>query len=209
MNMRLIVVILCFFTPVLYGASESDSMRESEDPNRRLYWAALTSTRETSLQDAQEALADGAQVNALHDGAWFPLVVACVHGKNPLIVKLLLDAQADIEKTFNGETSLMMATDSPIVKLLIQMKADLDRQNDDGDTALHQTLKYDDKSNGEKGLLLLDAGASVNILNNEGQTALLIAQQAEFGHYNRELIRRISGRVPPVEQKNNRWCPIQ
>lgn len=97
--------------------------------------------------------------------------------------KLLVDRGADlnyqIDKTNveqQGETALMIAIDNnhavEIAKLLIEARADLNRQDKFGETALMKAVE-----NNHKGLvkLLLEHGADLTLRNIKGQTALFLA----------------------------------
>jgi hypothetical protein len=69
----------------------------------------------------------------------------------------------------NGESSL------ETVKLLINSGANLNIQNNDGETALMLALKYSDKySSLETVKLLINSGAKLDIQNKDGDTALML-----------------------------------
>jgi len=64
--------------------------------------------------------------------AMYPLSVAC----SVPVATLLLDAKADANAVLNGETALMCISNPALVPLLVSRGADLNRKNDDGETAL-------------------------------------------------------------------------
>lgn len=93
------------------------------------------------------------------------------------IVKLLLEAGADPNTTDNHDwTPLMIASDRhhvDVIKLLLETpNIDLNKTNDEGDTALFHAA--DDL---ESVKLLLAAGADPNIPDHDGWTALIAAAQ--------------------------------
>ena len=70
-----------------------------------------------------------------------------------------------------GETPLLVAEKLEVLQALLAHGADVNAQNEDGQTALiHIAQIYDPK--GEKTKWLLEHGADVNIRNKEGKTAL-------------------------------------
>jgi ankyrin repeat protein len=93
-----------------------------------------------------------------------------------------LDAGADVNAIdydigYHGGTPLILATMSgrrDIAKLLLDRKADIDRTNSDGDTALHEAVL---SRNTDFVEFLLDNGANTGISNKEGKTALMLAQE--------------------------------
>ena len=87
------------------------------------------------------------------------------------IVKLLLNAGADIDKQDNhGDTALIYAAiknNIEIVKLLLNSGADIDKQNNNGDTALIYAAY---RNNLEIVEILLDYGADEFILDYENKS---------------------------------------
>ncbi len=87
----------------------------------------------------------------------------------------------------NGNTALMTAAlynQITAATRLIKNKCPLDLRNNEGDTALHISVR---KGNFEISYMLADAGADCQIANNEGETA---AEMIENG-YREELKKRI------------------
>jgi ankyrin repeat protein len=68
----------------------------------------------------------GADVEAKDADGYFALFIAAQEG-HPKVVKLLLDAGADKDKTANGQTSLSIATNNghtEVVQLLLDARTD-------------------------------------------------------------------------------------
>ncbi|CAI7636162.1 unnamed protein product [Penicillium palitans] len=122
-----------------------------------------------------EALLDyGVNVNIRGSLNRPPLHYA-VEQSNDKIVQLLIEHGADVEMEVFGVTSLMLAAElryPEIAKIIINAKADPNRQNCYGHTALHLAAS--------KGLnwttqVLIEGGASLDIENDQGKTPLLSA----------------------------------
>lgn len=93
----------------------------------------------------------------------------------------LIEARADVN-ALGIETALMAATESvtsipQVVQLLIHAKANLDvREPEDGETALMMAAKKTELLDHLK--LLIQAGADLNVRDNQGQTASMVAEKA-------------------------------
>lgn len=91
----------------------------------------------------RELLKAGADPN--FGGIWVPLCAA-VRGKNPEVVKLLIDAKADVDaQEEEGSTALMLAAfmgNLEMVKMLVAAGADPKMQDEDGETAIVSGRKW-------------------------------------------------------------------
>jgi ankyrin repeat protein len=107
------------------------------------------------------------------DDGWYPLHWA-IHTENPVLVKLMMHAGADIhQKNARGYTPLMEVFNRPdIAQLLIDAGADVDYQAPDGQTAL---LRVTNSARLEVMRVLVDAGAQYEIRNKDRKTAYDIA----------------------------------
>lgn len=108
---------------------------------------------------------------------WRPLHQAC--GSNELeCVEILIKSGAKIEYTDdNGNTPLFVASKYGAVnciKKLIQLGANINHQNNVGDTSLHVVKHI------EVVKLLLDTKCDTSIKNNEGKTALELANERNY-----------------------------
>jgi len=107
---------------------------------------------------------------------------AAVFGNYIEIAQLLIDAKANLNiENKEGETPLYLAAGYnyiEITQLLIKEGVNLNHQNkEDGNTALHMVAK---KNNRKIALILINAGADVNIKNNKGETAVALAKTPEI-----------------------------
>lgn len=119
-----------------------------------------------------------AAVNMMADFGETALCNACINGKAD-ISKLLLIAGADVNvQTFDRAASpLMLAASIDVFELLIEFGANMNVRDKAGATVLMQVAE---DGNYEKAKILVSKGAERWALNDEGKSALQIAQ--ESGH---------------------------
>lgn len=120
-----------------------------------------------------------------HNG-YTPLLLACAEEKYNIAKWLVEEANVNINETTTDEklTPLMIAIyryNKRLIKLLINNGANLDLQDDKGDTALIIAAKCNYK---DIVIKLINAGANQSIENNNGQTAGSIAT---INHIERDL----------------------
>lgn len=138
--------------------------------------AALTlAVHEGDLNRVRLLIEGGADVNALSDDQWTPLVFA-EQGFYVEAVKTLFGQGATLcASVGKGWTALMIATiegRSEVVRALLEYGVHVNAENDQGWTALRFAVSLDDA---ETLRVLLDAGADANIQDHEGKTALMQA----------------------------------
>jgi hypothetical protein len=124
-----------------------------------------------TLDDIKTYLKNGGDVNAKDENGKTLLIWAALI-RDADFVKLLIDANADVNQTQNGFSALMAAAaaEKPdIVKLLINAHADVNAKNQQGYTALILTAS---NGNTEIVKLLIDAKADITIKDNKGNTAI-------------------------------------
>lgn len=98
-------------------------------------------------------------------------------------VKLLVENGANVNITADSKTPLMLSVsrgNNEILNFLIDNGADVNAQDVNGDTALHNACDYT-KGNFAIVESLINADANLNILNKAGQSALYYA--TKFGYY--------------------------
>jgi ankyrin repeat protein len=138
-----------------------------------------------NLNQVQELIASGVDVNAIATCNRTALSLAIQGGKIP-VIQALLDAGADPnlpDETDDGlaanaplaeAASTFFATNrSEMVRLLIQRGANVNQQDAEGQTALMRTLSYSDI---EVVKILVEENADLNIRDNDGNTVLMMAE---------------------------------
>ena len=103
-----------------------------------------------------------------------PLVLAL--GTSQLeMVKFLISARADVEQTGLQEKSpLFFATYPEAAEVLINAGANVNFENDEGSTPLHEAAK---EGHVDVAKILIDHGAKVNARNQQKQTPLHLAAE--------------------------------
>jgi ankyrin repeat protein len=147
-----------------------------ESLNDRLILAA----RQGNLSAVRSLIERGAELNAQSAEGNTALIQA-VHARNADVVKWLLSKGADVNRKTNvGFTALMAAAymkQQGIVDMLLARNAEVDAQKaDTGMTPLMFAAHE-----GDAGIVksLLARGANVRLKNNEGKTALALAEDAQ------------------------------
>ncbi|HEY9693747.1 MAG TPA: ankyrin repeat domain-containing protein [Oculatellaceae cyanobacterium] len=131
------------------------------------------------LTKVQQLLAEGADPNAITESGKSPLMLAAMYGHKDVLAALL-DAGADPnlgsdEDFEEGTTALMYVASNffasnraEVIKFLVCRKADVNAQNDKGETALIIAGQ-----NADAVKALIEAGADLNLRDNEGNTAMM------------------------------------
>jgi ankyrin repeat protein len=160
--------------PMASGATAKADESADGDPDARLY-AAL---REGRIEAALAALDRGANPLALpapdeRDQRTLPMLATVLGDMRPL--RRLIAAGAELNRNHHGLTPLLAATrDSwhgrpEAVMTLLANGADARATDPEGNTPLHHAARSSDPA---VAALLLDAGALVDALNADGQSAL-------------------------------------
>ena len=107
-----------------------------------------------------------------------PMYWAARYGNIPAVRALLLESGEDVNDPLNenGMTALILCSfffDKPAkVKALIELGADINKQDNYGCTALSMASRFDETLNVTE---LIKAGADVNLADNNGDTPLMFA----------------------------------
>ncbi|KAJ6662578.1 hypothetical protein lerEdw1_011715 [Lerista edwardsae] len=152
--------------------------------------SALFKAIQKDLQGIVAALIEsGADINALNDMQYTPLLVACEMGKTES-AKILLEKGANLkDKTPNLSSALHLAVQggaSSIVKILLHQGIDPNAAGQGNQTPLHVAAFHN------KGVLidmLIDAGAKVNTATKEQLTPLHIASQKGHADVAQKLLQ--------------------
>lgn len=160
----------------------ADVNAQNDLGNTALNWAAQFNNSDEVVSILVNA---GANVNKADNGGWLPLKVAARYNENEEITRILLDAGSEIP-----QECLYLAAgynlNYKIGALLIDAGADVNyRFGENGRTPLmavvelnfdtSNNLKNEEDKNLEWVKLLLNAGADVNAVSNDGYTPLLLA----------------------------------
>lgn len=171
--------------------------------------------------DSAEILLDcEAEVNAQNEDGETPLHLAAYRGYETL-VQLFLDKRADANmcaelgvselqidmKNGKDHTPLQVAISGRhfvvLKKLAVVGKANIDAQNEKGETALHVATWNND---GELVQVLLDSRASIDMKDDRGQTALYLATARE--HEDLVILLLKKGADPNAANKRYNETPL-
>jgi hypothetical protein len=166
------------------------------EPSQPLVSAAF----KEDLQAARELLASGVDVNIRDEDTDSTALMQAVGNGNREMVRLLLDAGADVNaKNGSDQTPLMMTgenTTAEIVWSLISAGAKVNRKDEQGHTPLIMAALGSNPAVIEA---LVEADAKVNAKDEEGRTALTYA--AAMGHV--ENVRALLKAGADVSHKDN------
>jgi ankyrin repeat protein len=127
----------------------------------------------------------GADVNALNRDKAIPL--SLVKGENAVpIAELLIKAGSKIEskdwKSFTPLHHAVLSREVSFVVCLIKAGADVKVRDERGNTPLHLAAR--DKKGGPIAKVLIEAGADLQAINMEKETALMVAERSNSDVYN-------------------------
>ncbi len=168
-------ILLKSLTFSLLGISCALSMEKEGSIHQKL----LTACENGKQEEVLGLLEQGADINTLDSDA--PLTFALYH-KHSSLAHMLIEKGADINLPTSGHafSPLMVAAIAgmqDIVRLLIELRAQINVQSSEGTTALMYALMY---GNLEIAQMLLDAGADIHLKNKKGNNALTHAVDYAF-----------------------------
>jgi ankyrin repeat protein len=146
----------------------------------------IDAVRDGDLAAVENLLQCGADVNQ-KDRWEEPVLILAVNGYLADMVKLLLAHGALVNaKAPKGETPLMCAVGNvEIMELLIDNGANLDRTDDNGQTALMWAVRYDEYDSIR---LLIDKGAALDMKDDAGMSIHDLAKQSRKPEALQQLI---------------------
>lgn len=139
-------------------------------------WEKLFETSNRDITTIKKLIEQGADVNTVwKTGAENTLLMIAIPD-NEELVRLLLDAKADVNRSnTGGNTALMLAAfngKEEILRMLLAAAANIDAQNEHGDTALINAARL---GNPRITQILINAHADLNRKNILGNNALMEA----------------------------------
>lgn len=150
--------------------NKADVNRQDWDHCTPLHYCAVVGF----IEGAKVLLDAGSQINAQTRMKETPLIFGLAT-KQLETVRFLISARADVNQTgLHRKTPLFFVTDTDSAELLIDAGADVNFEDDEGSTPLHEAAK---EGRVEVGRVLLKRGAKVNAINNHKQTPLHVAAE--------------------------------
>ncbi len=170
-----------------YGADINTKDGNGETPLHRASYNHMNLSIAKHMQEIElinVLLAHGAEVNAKSNHGLTPLCMAvmsqCWFSKfRPIeIITILLNHGADIHtKTIMGKIPLHFANFKETAELLLETGANVNSKDTYGNTPLHEAA-----SDGLRDIVavLLKHGADIHIINQDGQTAYMLAMEKGY-----------------------------
>ena len=194
----------------LIWASYKELYKSKQELKRYVAFQMIPSTfvqfcSDGSLQEINNAIKNGADVNAKDKNGFTPLMFAAAMNSEPKVIVALIKAGADINaRSEGGGSSLIMAlsinnyNNNEVIIALIKSGANVNARIKEGDTPLMIAARK--SSNPEVITTLIKAGADANMRGENGETALMIA--AAYSS-NAEIITAIAKASVNVNAKDS------
>ena len=150
----------------------------------------IKAARDGNLSKVTQMLEDGIDVNAHYENGNTALMWACVNEHTHVALALLEDDDIKVDLANDyGNTALHQASDKgmlAVVKKLIAKDANVNKQNEDGNTALIVACKYKQP---DVALVLLESkDIKVDLKDEDGDTALHYASHQKMTEVVKKLI---------------------
>ncbi|MCL1875951.1 MAG: ankyrin repeat domain-containing protein [Synergistaceae bacterium] len=137
-----------------------------------------------SLQKVNDAINNGADMNARCEDGKTPLMYAAQGNSNPEVIAAIIKAGADVNaRDIYRETPIFYATwgsNPEVVKALINAGADVNARSNNGFSPL-MNAAIGSMSSSEVITTLIKAGAKVNVKDEYGMTPLIFAAKKVIG----------------------------
>lgn len=151
------------------------------DVNRRNHGggtALMYAAQYGKMQAAKRLIAEGAKVNLQGMKGWSAIMIAVLKGQEPMVELLLAHGADPNVRDMLGWTPLMRAAHRGgaglVRRLLDSPDVDVNAQNQFGTTALHIAAATGSLRNAK---LLVEHGATLELEDSVGNTALTLAEQ--------------------------------
>ncbi len=180
------IVMLVTIIVTAFINNDLSAQNQSQNPTVTIKLKVLSESLDADdITEVRKLIEAGADVNVINKYGATPIYIASWKGFID-IVKLLLEARADVNKAIKGVTPLFIASQeghNEVVKLLLEAKANVNKARiSNGVTPL---WKASWKGHTKVVKLLLEAGADVNKATTDGLNPLHIA----FRSSNIEVVR--------------------
>ena len=186
-------------------------LRSNVDPNRQNHknqTALMLACRKQLARTVSILLSCGTDPNLQSKMGWTALMFSFVESVDDCIPLLLISAGADPNmQTRAGFTALMVAVcyNGSGIEVLLNAKADMNAQDQLGNTALHHSASYGNLITTE---LLLSAGADPSQINSVGETAVDMALDSQH-HDICQLLLSHTTTKPPETTVQQQVDPLQ
>ena len=208
------------FTPLMIACQAKHEdiaallLRSHADPNlqnNKNQTALMLACMNQLARTVSLLLSSGADPNLQNGSGWtalmFSLAVS-IHELDDCIPVLLISAGANPNIQSNaGFTALMVAVcyNESVVGILLNAQADVNAQDQAGNTALHRLASYGNLTTIE---LLLSAGADLSIINSDGKTAVDVALDYQHRDICQLLLSHTTTK-PPETTAQQQVDPLQ